>query len=107
MALIIGDYCPSFTQGTIHKQERHQFQHSHIDPASVYPSDTVLVRHMEGPLHHKDAVVTPFFWVSKSNISLRTLQPSPHYHTSRHIAVRTLISMALSTLLCTFPHNHP
>src|SRR5882762_8512864 len=40
----------------IHKQEKHQFQHSWIDPDSVYPSDAALVCCMEGPLHHQDAL---------------------------------------------------
>ena len=56
MSLIAGDYSPSFCQGMIHKQEKRQFQHSRIDPDSVYPSDAALVRRMEGPMHHQDVL---------------------------------------------------
>jgi len=54
--LIAGDYSPNFCRGMIHKQEKRQFQHSHIDPDSVYPSDVALVRRMEGPMCHQDAL---------------------------------------------------
>ena len=40
----------------IHKQEKRQFQHSHIDPDSIYPSDAALMRCMEGLMHHQDAL---------------------------------------------------
>src|SRR5882762_11454158 len=56
MSLIAGDYSPSFCQGMIHKQEKRQFQHSCIDPDSVYPSDAALVHCMEGPMRHQDAL---------------------------------------------------
>src|SRR5882762_9100313 len=56
MALILNKYSPSFSQGTIWKQERHQHQHSCIDPSSAYPSDVALVGCMEGPMHHQDAL---------------------------------------------------
>jgi len=56
MSLIAGDYSPSFCRGMIHKQEKCQFQHSHIDPDSVYLSDAALVHRMEGPMRHQDAL---------------------------------------------------
>src|SRR5882762_10711802 len=56
MSLIAGDYSPSFCRGMIHKQEKRQFQHSRIDPDSVYPSDAALVRCMEGPMCHQDTL---------------------------------------------------
>ena len=40
----------------IHKQEKHQFQHSRIDPDSIYPSDAALVCRMEGPMCHQDVL---------------------------------------------------
>jgi len=56
MSLIAGNYSPNFCCGMIHKQEKRQFQHSHIDPDSIYLSDVALVRRMEGPMHHQDAL---------------------------------------------------
>jgi len=56
MAMILNDYHPSFSWGTIRKQERCQFPHSHIDLNSVYPSDVALISHMEGPMCHQDAL---------------------------------------------------
>src|SRR5882762_8039810 len=56
MSLIAGNYSLSFCRGMIHKQEKHQFQHSCIDLDSVYPSDVALVRRMEGPMRHQDAL---------------------------------------------------
>ena len=56
MSLIAGDYSPNFCRGMIHKQEKRQFQHSRIDPDSVYLSDAALVRRMEGPMCHQDAL---------------------------------------------------
>jgi len=43
MSLIAGDYSLNFCCGMIHKQEKRQFQHSRIDPDSIYPSDVTLV----------------------------------------------------------------
>ena len=56
MSLIAGDYSLNFCRGMIHKQEKRQFQHSRIDPDSIYPSDAALVHRMEGPMCHQDAL---------------------------------------------------